>query len=292
MSARLLAPATVLASLVTALLVAPAASAAASSSAAATSGWPVHGQAAYRLGTDRLHASRGQHAAPIASVAKVMTAYRVLRAYPVTPGHHGFTMVVRRRDVADTEMRRNRGDSYVPVRAGERLTEAQALAALLLPSANNIAIMLARKVSGTVPRFVRLMNATARRLGMRHTHYTDPSGSASDTVATAVDQMRLAPRALAQPMFRYLVRQRSYRIPVAGRVENTDALLGSDGFAGVKTGMTSWAGGCFLFLSHRLVHGRRVDIVGVVLGQRGSDLHEAAFRAARRLVDAVAPRAA
>ncbi len=61
------------------------------------SGWPVHGQAAYRIGTGAVHAGPGQHPAPIASVAKVMTALLVLRAAPLHAGTDGFRLVVRRR---------------------------------------------------------------------------------------------------------------------------------------------------------------------------------------------------
>ena len=67
-------------------------------------------------------------------------------------------MRVSQRDVRDWHRRVARDESTVPVQLGERLTERQALAALLLPSANNIAIMLARKVAGSVSRFVRRMN--------------------------------------------------------------------------------------------------------------------------------------
>ena len=68
------------------------------------------------------------------------------------------------------------GDSLVPVVAGERLTERQALEALLLPSADNMAWILAQWDAGSQAAFVARMNAAARRLGMTGTSYTDPSG--------------------------------------------------------------------------------------------------------------------
>src|SRR5579875_1996043 len=125
---------------------------------AAQSTWPARGQAAYAFGTGRVHASPNAHVTPIASMAKTMTALLVLRAHPLRPGRSGFTMTVTSRDVRDYHRRVARGESTVPVRAGEKLTERQALAALLLPSANNIAIMLARKVAGHVKSFVHRMN--------------------------------------------------------------------------------------------------------------------------------------
>lgn len=251
--------------------------------------WPATGQAAYVLGSGPLRASPHEPERPIASVAKVMTAYLVLRARPVTQGDNGFVMTVRPRDVADWRLRVSRGESTVPVRSGERLTERQALAALLLPSANNIAIMLARSVAGSVGGFVRRMNSTARALHMWHTVYTDPSGFDAATRSTAADQVRFAQVAMSVRFLRIMVSRTRARIPVAGLIRNTDRLLHHDGFVGIKTGSMSASGGCFMFRSYRLVHGRRVAMTGVVLGQPGGDLIGAGLAGARRLVDQVAP---
>jgi len=264
---------------------------AAAAPAQARSVWPSSGQAAYAFGDGTVHTGPRQHVAPIASMAKVMTGYLVLRAAPLPRGSSGFRMTVTQRDVNDWNKRVARDESTVPVQVGERLTERQALAALLLPSANNIAIMLARKVSGTVTRFVRLMNQTARARGMSHTTYTDPSGFDRHTRSTPGDQLILARLAMGRTTFRRMVARTSYRIPVAGTIHNTDWLLGTDGFVGIKTGSMDASGGCFMFLSHRRVHGKRVDLYGVVMGQSGYSLVDAALTAARNLADRVAPHA-
>src|SRR5205814_7710540 len=126
--------------------------------------------------------------------------------------------------------------SIVPIVAGEELTELQALQALLLPSANNVAAVLARWDAGSEARFVARMNATAQSLGMSHTRYTDPSGFDDATVSTAADQVRLIDRAMRVPVFAGIVATPSATLPVAGTVHNTNTLLGHDGFVGVKTG--------------------------------------------------------
>src|SRR6185312_5296957 len=110
--------------------------------------WPAYGQAAVQVGQSQVHAGPNQHPAAIASVAKVMTAYLVLRDHPLRPGEEGPTITLTDADVADTERRRGQQESIVSVAAGEQLTERQALQALLLPSANNIAAVLARWSSG------------------------------------------------------------------------------------------------------------------------------------------------
>jgi serine-type D-Ala-D-Ala carboxypeptidase (penicillin-binding protein 5/6) len=252
--------------------------------------WPAQGQAALQLGQSQIQAGPNQHAAPIASVAKVMTAYLVLRDHPLRPGEEGPTITLTDADVADTDRRRRRQESIVPIAAGEELTELQALQALLLPSANNIAAVLARWDAGSEGRFVSRMNATARSLGMTRTRYTDPSGYDDATVSTAADQVRIVERALRLPVLAGVVATSSATLPVAGTVRNTDTLLGRDGFVGVKTGSDSAAGGCFAFRAIRSIHGRRTTITGVVLGQPGSDLLDAGLAAAAGMVDRVTGR--
>jgi D-alanyl-D-alanine carboxypeptidase (penicillin-binding protein 5/6) len=251
--------------------------------------WPAYGQAAFvQTGQSQIQAGPNQHAAPIASVAKVMTAYLVLRDHPLRPGEDGPTITLTDADVADTDRRRGQGESVVPIAAGEQMTERQALLALLLPSANNIAAVLARWDAGSVEGFVARMNATARSLGMTHTGYTDPSGYDDTTVSTAADQVRIVDLAMRLPVFASIVATPSATLPVAGTVQNTNTLLGQDGFVGVKTGSTAAAGGCFAFRAVRWIDGKRTTITGVVLGQPGSDLQAAGLAAADAMVDRIA----
>jgi D-alanyl-D-alanine carboxypeptidase (penicillin-binding protein 5/6) len=212
----------------------------------------------------------------------------VLRDHPLRPGEDGPTITLTYADVADTDRRRRQQESVVPVAAGERLTERQALQALLLPSANNIAAVLARWDAGSTGRFVARMNTTARSLGMIHTRYTDPSGYDAATVSTAADQVRIVDRAMRLPVFARIVATPSVTLPVAGTVRNTNALLGYDGFVGVKTGSTDAAGGCFAFRAVRWVGGERTTITGVVLGQPGRDKIAAGLAAADAMVDRIA----
>jgi D-alanyl-D-alanine carboxypeptidase (penicillin-binding protein 5/6) len=250
--------------------------------------WPAQGQAAVQVGESHVQAGPNQHAAPIASVAKVMTAYLVLRDHPLGPDEDGPTITLTDADVADTDRRRGQHESVVSIAAGEQLTERQALQALLLPSANNIAAVLARWDAGSEDQFVARMNATAQSLGMTHTRYTDPSGFDDATVSTAADQVRLVDRAMRLPVFASIVATPSVTLPVAGTVHNTDTLLGHNGFVGVKTGSTDAAGGCFAFRAIRWIDGKRTTITGVVLGQPGHNLVAAGLEAADAMVDRIA----
>lgn len=257
-----------------------------------TEGWPRLGQGAYVLGNGRPAVSPHEHPVPIASVAKVMTAYLVLKRYPLHAGDSGRRFVVGQGDVADTETRRREGQSVVDVRAGEQLTEREALMAILLPSANNIAVLVAHQVAGSVPSFVAEMNRTAHALGMSHTTYTDPSGYDAGTVSTALDQLRLAQVVAKDKPLAAMMATRTYWLPVAGEVTNTNALLGHDGFVGMKTGSDDAAGGCLMFRAVWPTERGNRSLIGVVLGQRGDDLITAGLYAANQLVDRLASNAA
>jgi D-alanyl-D-alanine carboxypeptidase (penicillin-binding protein 5/6) len=252
-----------------------------------TDGWPIRGQGAYVLGDGRLAVSPNQRPVPIASVAKVMTAYLVLEHHPLHAGEGGRRFVVTQHDVVETEARRRGGQSVVAVRAGEQLTERQALMAILLPSANNVAMLVARQVSGSVAAFVAEMNRTARELGMSQTTYTDPSGYDAGTVSTALDQLRLARVVAKDRTLAAMMATRSYWLPVAGVVTNTNALLGHDGFVGMKTGSDQAAGGCLMFRAVWHTESGTRSVIGVVLGQRGGNLITAGLSAARQLVEHV-----
>jgi D-alanyl-D-alanine carboxypeptidase (penicillin-binding protein 5/6) len=250
--------------------------------------WPAGGQAAVQTGQGRIQAGPNQHAAAIASIAKVMTAYLVLRDHPLRPGWDGPAITLTEVDVADTDRRRGERQSVVSIAAGERLTERQALQALLLPSANNIAAVLARWDAVSEGRFVARMNAVAHSLGMTRTRYTDPSGFDDATVSTAADQVRIVDRAMRLPVFARIVATASATLPVAGTVRNTDTLLGQGGFVGVKTGSDDAAGGCFAFRAIRRIDGKRTAITGVVLGQPGQDQITAGLVTAAAMVDHIA----
>ena len=255
-------------------------------------GWPQRGQAALVIGNGRPGASLDEQPVPIASLAKVMTAYLTLERYPLGGTQDEFTLTVSAAQAQATAEDGAQGQSVVAVRAGEQLTERQLLEALLIPSGNNIAQILATQVAGSDTRFLAEMNAEARALGMDHTIYTDPSGFDPSTVSTAADQLRVFRRAMRFPVFGQIVSMPDVTLPVAGTVTNYDPVI-AEGYAG-KTGSDSAAKGCLAFFTHVTVGGRRQTAVGVVLGQgQGSDtpaLLAAAGEAAEQLVDSVVAR--
>ena len=209
--------------------------------------WPADGVSAADISGFGVAAGPGAtRPVPIASVAKVMTAYVVLHDHPLPGGGSGPDIAVQPSEAAAYPSQAREGDSVVPVAAGEMLTERQALEALLLPSADNVAWILARWDAGSQAAFVARMNATARRLGLTDTSYTDPSGLEPSTVSTAADQVRLGVAAMRVPALAAIVAKSTSVVPVAGVIRNYNTLLGQDGIVGLKTGSMQAAGGCVL----------------------------------------------
>ena len=231
--------------------------------------WPDSGQSAVEIeGVGSLGTSGDVGTpVPIASVTKTMTAYLILADHPLADGESGPGITVSSSDAAAYASELSQGQSLVKVYAGEQLSERQALEALMLASADNVAKILARWDAGSVPAFVDSMNRAARRLGMTRTTYTDPSGLDPSTVSTATDQIKLAETAMQSAAFRSIVGLQTADIPAEGTIFNFNRLVGIDGVIGVKTGSTDSAGGCLLFAAVTTVGGQAETVIGAVLGQ-------------------------
>lgn len=199
-----------------------------------------------------------QHAADsrreIASLTKLMTAHLVLRYTPL-----GFVAVTGPDAVAV-------GESSVPLALGETQTVRSLLAALIVHSANDAAIVLAHATMDQpaaqaaairaaralhrplprdpVARFVLLMNAEARALGLRETVYRTPHGlDEPGAHSSAHDVLTLARLDMTSPVFRSLARRRSVTIPGHAMLPTSNTLLATyAGLDGVKTGHTDEAG--------------------------------------------------
>ncbi len=250
--------------------------------------WGGGGQGALvAAGVGSFSPTGGQVPVPIASVAKLMTALVVLAEHPLPAGAPGPSLLLTAQDAMDYQRRLATGQSLLAVSAGERLSERQALEGLLLPSADNIADVLARW-DGPPGRFLAKMNATARAAGATQTRYTDPSGLDPATVSTAADQVRVAGLALRSPVLMEIVGERTAVLPAAGVVRNYNTLLGgSTGVIGLKTGSTRAAGGCLVFAARKLVAGRQVVFIGALLGHDVGRAPLTALRSALILVQAV-----
>jgi D-alanyl-D-alanine carboxypeptidase (penicillin-binding protein 5/6) len=157
------------------------------------------------------------------------------------------------------------GESSAGLEAGDRLTVRELLEAALIASANDAADALAAYVGhGSIPRFVAMMNARARQLRLRDTHFVRPDGlDAPGHVSSAHDVTFLARLLMHRPVVRQIVRERAATIS-GGRMLRTwnDLLYSYPGIFGVKTGHTDQAGWSEVAAAHR----RGVSIYATLLG--------------------------
>jgi serine-type D-Ala-D-Ala carboxypeptidase (penicillin-binding protein 5/6) len=200
---------------------------------------------------------------PMASITKLMTVLLALER-------------ARLDEVATVEADvTTAGGSTIGLRPGERISVRDLVEAALIQSANDAAQALADHVGGDEERFVALMNARARELGLGDTHFARPDGlDAPGHYSSARDVTQLARVAMRKPFLRKTVRRTEATI-AGGRslyVWN-DLLRTFPGLIGVKTGHTSDAGWCQVAAAK----GRGVTIYATLLGgpsreERNEDL--------------------
>ncbi|MGW4813965.1 hypothetical protein ACWEPB_20305 [Kitasatospora cineracea] len=240
--------------------------------------WPAKGQAAAEVvGVGSLGSSGEEKPVPIASVTKVMNAYLILQAHPLKKGESGPVLTV---DKMAAQESGNNDESTVTLTEGQQLTEYEALEMLMLPSANNVARLLARWDSGSEEEFVKKMNATAAQLGMTNTTYADAAGYNNDTKSTAKDQLKVAEKAMQLEIFKQVVAEPDTRFN-GQRIFNTNALLGKNGIIGGKTGSSTPAQSCLMWAAVKEVGGVQRMIVGVTLGQPQTKEEMSLVRAAQ-----------
>jgi D-alanyl-D-alanine carboxypeptidase (penicillin-binding protein 5/6) len=143
----------------------------------------------------------------------------------------------------------NQIGSNIGLRTGERLTVRDLLFGMLLPSANDAAVALARFVGGSVDAFVQRMNAAASAMGLRDSHFASPTGLDNTGYSTAEDLATLIRRAYRNETFARIVGTVRRRIPgpdgTTRHLVNRNILLRVyPGAFGVKSGFTTPAGFC------------------------------------------------
>ncbi|WP_312847332.1 serine hydrolase, partial [Streptomyces sp. WAC05950] len=234
--------------------------------------WPGKGQGAVRVvGSGDIGTFGEQKPVPTASVAKIMTAYVVLRGHPLRKGEPGPDITVDAKAVADGNSEHE--SRITGLTTGSKFSQQDMLKMLMIPSGNNIARLLARWDTGTDSEsaFVEKMNAAARELGMKDTTYTDPSGLDAGTVSTATDQLKLAEAVMKDDTFRGIVALPEAPIKGLGeKLVNNNHLLTESGLSirGIKTGSSTPAGGTFVWAAYKTIDNKDQLIIGSLMEQR------------------------
>ena len=202
----------------------------------------------------------------IASCTKLLTALVVME-------HRKLDDVVRvSSQAAEVD------DGAVGLKTGRKYTVRDLLEIMLVKSANGAAEALATNIGGSEKKFVAMMIAKAKSLGLKHTKPADPHGLSPHGYSTAAELSVIARKFMEDPELRRIVLMRTDHFG-SGTFGSTDHLLWSyRGAEGVKTGYTDPAGYCFVGAAKR----DDVELFGVILGAEvGSDR----FTQTRRLLD-------
>ena len=216
----------------------------------------------------------------IASTTKIMTGYLVTELAKYDPGVLEETITFSKR--AD-----QMPGSTAGVRAGESLPVGELLYGLLLPSGNDASVALAEHFGERLPsdqdgsgssydQFIAAMNSEAEELGMKGTSFANPHGWPHENhYGCAADLLTLGYHAMQNPQFRKYVATVQHGCTVRGAEgyqrnlvwRNSNRLLRTEGYVGIKTGTTSAAGACLVSQGER--NGR--SLIVVVLGASSSD---------------------
>ena len=207
-----------------------------------------------------------------ASTTKIMTAILALENCELT-------------DVATVS--RNAIHSIPPdyvtcrIKEGEQLTVEQLLNVLLIPSANDAAIVLAEHISGSVSKFSDLMNEKAKEIGCKNTHFVNPNGIHNKNhTSTAYDLALMGQYAMKNDIFRKIVQKTKYTLPTTNKyskedrtfyttndllIKNTSKSKSNYYYpnaTGIKTGYTGEAGNCLVSSAKD----NNMEVISVVLG--------------------------
>ncbi|MBK3577320.1 D-alanyl-D-alanine carboxypeptidase, partial [Streptomyces sp. MBT65] len=230
--------------------------------------WPSEGQGWMDVnGIGTMGSFGKQTPVAIGSVAKAMTAYIVLKDHPLKSGAEGAKITVDATAEKEGGYDKDGESTLNTVKAGDVLTEKQALSAIMIPSANNIARLLARWDAGSEAAFIKKMNDTAKSLGMTNTTYTDASGLKETTVSTAEDQVKLGNQLVKIQALMDITKLPSWVDPSGKKWTNYNRLVPYNNSLGIKTGTTTAAGGNLLFAATKEVGGETAVVVGAILGQ-------------------------
>lgn len=208
-----------------------------------------------------LHAENATYPWYPASVTKLMTTYVTLKA--VKEGRITLDSVFTVSPTAAAE-----APSKMGFRAGTQVTVDNALKMMMVKSANDMAVVLAEGVSGSIDGFSDEMNRTAQRLGMTQTHYVNPNGLPAEGQVTSARDLAILARAIIRdmPEYEYFVHIPAIRF--GKRVTpNFNRLIGRyPGADGMKTGFICASG--FNLVASATRDGRR--LIAVVLGASSS----------------------
>ncbi|MCM1540857.1 MAG: serine hydrolase [Blautia sp.] len=225
-------------------------------------------------GQDILYSRNAHEILPPASLTKVMTALVALQ--------HG--SLDQRLTATNTVNITEAGAQLCGLKSGDSMTLDQALRILLVYSANDVAMLIAENIGGTVDNFVEMMNQEARRLGATNTHFANPNGlTDQEHYTTAYDLYLIFNEAVRYDTFNEIIQMTSYQTTYLDKngkektfdKTTTNLYIRGDyqppsnvNVIGGKTGTTQAAGHCLMLLVR---DSGGAPYIAIILGSAGTD---------------------
>lgn len=170
------------------------------------------------------------------------------------------------------------GYSHASLKEGEKLTIEQLLNVLLIPSANDAAIVLAEHIAGSEEKFAEMMNEKAKALGCLDTHFVNPNGIHNDNhYSTAYDLSLIGRYAMQFDDIMRIAKVSQYTLPKTNKYNKRDRIFNATNAlidknenyyyeyaTGLKTGYTDKSGSCIVATAER----NGVELLEVVLGSK------------------------
>jgi D-alanyl-D-alanine carboxypeptidase (penicillin-binding protein 5/6) len=235
--------------------------------------WPSEGTAAigYVGSGGALESKNGDAQVSSASTIKLLTALVVLEQKPLGPDEDGERIYFNEQDFTRYEQIVAQDGSAFRVEPDSYITYRQALEALLIGSANNVAEKLAEWGFGSNDAFLEATRIYATNLKLTKTVMVEPSGFDSRTKTSANDLVRISDKTLSTPVLDEIIKQPTVQINGV-TLRNTNPLLGVEDIDGVKTGFTDEAGACLVLSRTTTLAGKEFTLISVVLGQPRREL--------------------
>lgn len=216
--------------------------------------------------------------APMASITKVITAMAILDKSPILPGESGITITLNAQDEQYYNDYIAIEGTVTGVTAGQTMTQYEALQTILLASSNNMSDSLVDRYFSSRQEYLSYANKMINDMGLINTQVADTTGFSPQSVSTPTELLKLAKKALEDPIIAEIVAQKEAVVAVALEIPNYNLLIDFPFVTGLKPGLTDEAGYCLLFSADiPNKAGEIVTVVGVVLGIRDRDVYESSL---------------
>lgn len=219
---------------------------------------------------------------PTASTAKMILGLAIMKAKPFGLGESGETITINNEMYKRYLWYASHNGSNSRVRLGEEISEYDALMSVFLVSSNNMADSLAIWAFGSLDEYREYATSLLNEWGLNDTTIgEDACGFSETTVSSASDLAIIGKKVMDEPVLAEIVKTKSYEVPVAGLLENTNKILGDLEISGIKTGYIGDASG------YCLISGYRNDNHVVTVSLLGAPTRDSSFNESLALVEAI-----